>query len=128
MGRLCLLCFNVYRLRGYDVDCTNLKAYQDAKVKNPNMHAPFFAALGKFIRQHNDNPDSTRIKGADAIRNTSKLVAKTTSGSRLIKPRKIWVEMKEYEKNYGKPEEGMETSWKCIDGKVAALNLHAPSQ
>ena len=70
-GKLCLLCFNVYRMLGLDINCGKVKDYVkkvivDKTDKQAN-HSNFLAALKTWIDEHSQNREMTRLKDKDAV-------------------------------------------------------------
>ncbi len=61
-GKICLICFNVYRVLALDQEHTSMKAYLEWVNQDTKRHNPFMSGLDGFVVQHNANPDGTRSR------------------------------------------------------------------
>ena len=106
-GKLCLLCFNVYRMLGLDINCGKVKDYVkkvivDKTDKQAN-HRNFLAALKTWIDEHNQNREMTRLKDKDAVLKAhTTLTTSKTMGGRLKAPKRLFMLKEDWnEQKYG---------------------------
>ena len=106
-GKLCLLCFNVYRMLGLDINCGKVKDYVkkvivDKTDKQAN-HSNFLAALKTWIDEHSQNREMTRLKDKDAVLKAhTTLTTSKTMGSRLKAPKRLFMLKEDWnEQKYG---------------------------
>ena len=107
-GRLCLLCFNVYRMLGYDSKCGTVKEYNKKVLSgSQGNHGAFMSSLQQWIQGHNDNPDAVRLRDKASICHVDSVLETTDAmGSRLLAPKREFILVENWdEAKYGKLSE-----------------------
>ena len=106
-GKLCLLCFNVYRMLGLDAKYGKVKEYVKKvivdKTDKQSNRSNFLSALKTWIDEHNQNPDMVRLKDKDAVMKAhTTLTTSKTMGSRLKAPKRLFILKEDWnEQKYG---------------------------
>ena len=59
-GRLCLICWNVFRQSGLEEEHDNLTAYLKWKGNSVERHHGFMKAFACYVKEHNQNPSGKR--------------------------------------------------------------------
>ena len=96
-GKVCLPCFNVFRLLGKHKKYKKaLNYYQHISQKTnqaaQNEHKDFLAALKQCLKQHQEYPDKFKLKNKDDLLKTQReLVISKKQGGRLTAPKKQFV-------------------------------------
>ena len=90
-GKLCLICSNVYHLLGLKHKWGSYKQYCEKCLKQKQGdHAPFMAALAKWIADHNANPERRRVVDPKAVQKAQvKIKSKTNVGVRVKQNREF---------------------------------------
>jgi hypothetical protein len=99
-GQVCLICINVFRVLGKDHEFKNLSAYMEYISVDASRHHTFLTAVASYVKLHNSEPGAVRLKNAAGLRRATEVSTEVRHGSRLIKPKKVFVELPEYEKEY----------------------------
>ena len=96
-GKVCLPCFNVFRLLGkHKKYKKTLNYYQHISQKTnqaaQNEHKDFLAALKHWLKQHQENPDKFKLKSKDDLLKTQReLVISKKQGGRMTAPKKQFI-------------------------------------
>ena len=99
-GRLCLICFNVYRAKGLHHRHGSYADYYKFISDKANIqeHQKFMAALQEWIQQHNASPDRARLRDAAAVRKAKpKMEAKQRTGLMIEAPEREFVTAAEWD-------------------------------
>ena len=94
VGRLCLICWNVYRALGLHHKFDSVRTYylHISEKANAKEHEKFMAALSNWIKQHDDNPGRTRLRDMRALRDAQpKMTATQSTGLRIEAPEREFV-------------------------------------
>ena len=88
-GRICLLCFNVFRSLGYQYSHGTYSEYWKKNKDKPQEHGVFLSALAEWIKSHNASPDS-RL-GNKELKSKTQLATQNKTGIKFKKPKKVFV-------------------------------------
>ena len=95
------------------------KAYLDHVAKDTRNHHPFMAGVQKIIELENDGDESgERMRLGPEVQQAVKVSMENKAGQRLVKPKKVFIELSTYQKMPRASEENLEVIEKAIDGKL----------
>ena len=92
-GRVCLICFNVFRVLGLDAKYGAPKAYvKKVLTEKQGNHGNFLASRSRWVEEHNDNPSKVRLRDKDALQQAATTLETTSSqGAKLTAPKRQFV-------------------------------------
>ena len=93
-GRICSICRNVYHCGGFATRYGSLANYKIlmSKKDGKQLHAEFLAALKDWIRQHNEDPERTKLKSKRRLLDAQRsLTVEREVGGKFKAPKKNFV-------------------------------------
>ena len=62
LGKMCLICWNVFRLAGLEEQHGSLRKYLEWKSTGIERHHAFMRVVEAWIAKHNENPNKARLR------------------------------------------------------------------
>ncbi|CAK0808854.1 unnamed protein product, partial [Prorocentrum cordatum] len=130
-GNVWLVCFNVSKVMGIDLEFDSIQAYLEHIFGNPTKarHAVFMTARQNWIDQHNADPSTVKLRTEAALRAFKQLLTKAKSGHRLTKPKRMFVELAQCIEDFERAPADDEIDEEIADGVVTrGVYLLAPGE
>ena len=86
-GTCCMPCRDVYKAGGFSTRYGSLKAYRKVLAKKDGhlIHAEFLACLKEWMKQHDENPEQTKLKVKKRATPTTTQTPTATPYSTVVK-------------------------------------------
>ena len=90
-GKLCLICYNVFRSLGLQYQYASYSDYYKKAQGSSTDHGAFMAAVKEWIKAHNENPEQ-RLQSRDLLAKAkTSLASQHKVGVRFKKPKMLFV-------------------------------------